>query len=385
MQRLIIGLRCGVFSDPSRWCPRALARQDASSQIASTPALSRSAVGFFHLLFPNMSWTIQPYYCTAFQPVRMLGIGWAGQVLALKQPATSSSHPISSSQPRVAERLVLCASQNQPRRRLIRHPNRAFACVATKCIDTTKMDESSTKEVVTDTSEHVWSPFVFENSTHRDGAIYKNTLLSKEWFGFDFTDRNEITLEPYLDDPVFLQQGSLIEMTGPKRAIEMVSSILVEFDMRIKNGEQEEDDLQLIDGAMACNNVIPWKPIKHRITGKCGIVDMSFASIEHAVEATIEIAILEVQKCFSLSLSSYIYVMEDYEEIPLFHGTIDRSHGLTRFVVAVMLDTDMLLKFKVGNDVVRYRTFKAKQHGCASRRIKLDFASFVMKVTWSTI
>nr|CAB3497997.1 unnamed protein product [Digitaria exilis] len=99
--------------------------------------------------------------------------------------------------------------------------------------------------------------------------------------------------------------------------------------MRIKNGEQEEDDLQLIDGAIACHDVIPWKPIKDRITGKCGIVDM--------------------------------------------------------FVVAVMLDTDMLLKFKVGNDVVRYRTFKAKQHGCASRRIKLDFASFVMKVTWSTI
>jgi hypothetical protein len=58
--------------------------------------------------------------------------------------------------------------------------------------------------------------------------------------------------------------------------------------------------------------------------------------------------------------------MEGYEEIPLFHGTIDQSHGLKRFVVAVMLDTGMLLKFKVGNDVIRYRTFKAKQHGCAS-------------------
>lgn len=174
-------------------------------------------------------------------------------------------------------------------------------------------------------------------------------------------------------------------MTGPKRAIEMGCFLLVEFDMRIKNGEQEEGDLQLIDGAMACNNLEPCNPIKHRITGKCGIVDMSLASIEQAVEATIEIVVLEVQKCFSLSLSSYIYVMDDYQEIPLFHGTIDQSHGLTRFVVAVMLETDMLLKFKLGDDVIRYRTFKAKQHGCASRRIKLEFASFVMKVTWSTI
>nr|CAB3497998.1 unnamed protein product [Digitaria exilis] len=62
----------------------------------------------------------------------------------------------------------------------------------------------------------------------------------------DFNERNG-----------YLKGGSLIEMTGPKRAIEMVSSILVEFDMRIKNGEQEEDDLQLIDGAIACHN---WRP-----------------------------------------------------------------------------------------------------------------------------
>lgn len=68
----------------------------------------------------------------------------------------------------------------------------AFACFTTKCIvDSTKMGENETKEVATDTSEHVWFPFVFENSTHRDGAIYENTLLRKEWFGFDFADRNE--------------------------------------------------------------------------------------------------------------------------------------------------------------------------------------------------
>ena len=44
-------------------------------------------------------------------------------------------------------------------------------------------------------------------------------------------------------------QGSLIEMTGPKRGITMTSPVLVEYDMRIKKGEQEEYDLQLIDGA----------------------------------------------------------------------------------------------------------------------------------------
>jgi hypothetical protein len=37
-------------------------------------------------------------------------------------------------------------------------------------------------------------------------------------------------------------------MSGPKRSILMLSVVLVEFDMRIENGEKEEDDLQLIDG-----------------------------------------------------------------------------------------------------------------------------------------
>jgi hypothetical protein len=41
----------------------------------------------------------------------------------------------------------------------------------------------------------------------------------------------------------------MIEMT-PKRDISMISSDLIELDMRIKKGEQEEDDLQLIDGAI---------------------------------------------------------------------------------------------------------------------------------------
>uniref|UniRef100_A0A0A9GUX6 Uncharacterized protein n=1 Tax=Arundo donax TaxID=35708 RepID=A0A0A9GUX6_ARUDO len=57
---------------------------------------------------------------------------------------------------------------------------------------------------------------------------------------------------------------------------------------------------------------------------------------------------------------------------------------LRRFVVAVRSCTVLLLKFRFGN-VDRYRTFKVKVHGCASRRIKLGLASISVKVTWSTI
>jgi hypothetical protein len=40
------------------------------------------------------------------------------------------------------------------------------------------------------------------------------------------------------DNPIGVQQGSLI--------------VLIEFDMRIKTGVHEEEDLLLIDGALSC-------------------------------------------------------------------------------------------------------------------------------------
>ncbi|XBI12360.1 hypothetical protein VPH35_139242 [Triticum aestivum] len=48
------------------------------------------------------------------------------------------------------------------------------------------------------------------------------------------------------DDPITVKQGSLIDMAGPKRGMNMLSTILVEFDMRIKVGKEERDDCQLI-------------------------------------------------------------------------------------------------------------------------------------------
>ncbi|KAJ1284144.1 hypothetical protein BS78_03G182100 [Paspalum vaginatum] len=90
------------------------------------------------------------------------------------------------------------------------------------------------------------------------------------------------------NDPVIVEQGDLIEMTGPKRGIEMLPPVLIEFDIRIKNdGGLEEDDPELIDGAVACTLRRPCKPVNHRIAGNCGTVDMTLAFVDYAVEATI--------------------------------------------------------------------------------------------------
>ncbi|EMS61630.1 hypothetical protein TRIUR3_03401 [Triticum urartu] len=183
--------------------------------------------------------------------------------------------------------------------------------------------------------------------------------------------------------------GSLIEMTGPKRGIAMNSPVLVEFDMRIKTGEKEEDDLTLIDGATDyCDLTIPSVSFTHRIHGNCGAVDITLARVYNAVEATIDVLVLKVQNGFNLSLSSFVFVGGSDQEIPLFRGTTAESCGLRRYVIAVKMDTWMQLKFKVGqngskNDhLERSCYFKANIHGCACQQIMLQHAALSVKVRW---
>lgn len=196
------------------------------------------------------------------------------------------------------------------------------------------------------------------------------------------------------DDPVVVRQGSPIAMTGPKRGIAADYMVLVEFDMRIKNrAREEEDDHQLIDGAISQYHRVAYKPVKCRIVGDCGgAVDMSFAAMDKAVEATIEVVVAsEVMSGLSLSLSCFVLdAADDYEEIQLFHGDVHQSGPLRRFVVAVSFYDPMLLEFKVGDGVERPDSRQVKFEasklvGCASRQIKLKLASISVKVTWSTI
>ncbi|KAK3159637.1 hypothetical protein QOZ80_1BG0049190 [Eleusine coracana subsp. coracana] len=300
-------------------------------------------------------------------------------------------------------------------------------------------------------ADDIFPEDIFEGSSHRDGSIYKKKW--KEWYGVDIADRNETVSEirklsrdldcypdqencichgpsemiqifslslakapissgsvqlygymaardgmdgklNYLfnrsrDDPVIMQQGSPIEMTGPKRGIMMLSDLLFEFDMRIKTGEKEENDKEVIDGVVHYSDrMVPFFPITVRIGGNSGgAVDMSLSLVESGVEAIIEVDISEAWNTFNLSLSSIVCVAEVRKEVQIFSGSASEM-GIKRSVVAVPWDTTMYLKFKMGQkgsdtDVVRYYSFGAKLHGCSNRLIKLDLACISVKVTWS--
>uniref|UniRef100_A0A0E0CV42 DUF6598 domain-containing protein n=1 Tax=Oryza meridionalis TaxID=40149 RepID=A0A0E0CV42_9ORYZ len=185
-------------------------------------------------------------------------------------------------------------------------------------------------------------------------------------------------------------EGSIIEMTGPKRGIgmgsnpaqrlgHMASRFEPQRDSRlekrprmrtppvavrchinerqqarhflviIKNGEKEEDDLQLIDGIIELDDTVVTMIrtlTTFRLSGDCGSVDMSMAIFENAVEATVEVAISELHYGFDLSISYVLSDLKESREFKLFGDTIGESCGLRRFVIAVNLDTLMHLKFK---------------------------------------
>ncbi|CAL4885981.1 unnamed protein product [Urochloa decumbens] len=326
-------------------------------------------------------------------------------------------------------------------------------CATNQRID--RAETRTVKEVIlSDPVDYVHPMYIIKNTTHRDGAIHKSNfgLLKShhiterdetrlepmelsgptddchpDWercivhysshmmqiFSLKLAqipiDRNPVELYGYIavrdcrdsllnyivncsrDDPITVQQGSLIEMTGPKRGISMRFSVLLEFDMRIRNGGKEEDDLQLIDGASEVSELTtPRRPYTERINGESGAVDITLAFLHKAVEATIEVVISEVHSCFSLSLSSLVFIRGLQKEIQLFHGTIGESCALRRFVIAVRIDTWMHLKFRIGQkgsrtDLEHYCSFEANNHGCADQQIMFDVACVSAKVTWSTV
>uniref|UniRef100_A0A0E0QNT2 DUF6598 domain-containing protein n=1 Tax=Oryza rufipogon TaxID=4529 RepID=A0A0E0QNT2_ORYRU len=175
--------------------------------------------------------------------------------------------------------------------------------------------------------------------------------------GVAFPDRSP----PY---PDLVANGSCIEMIDPKRGIS--------FDMRIKKGDREEDDLELIDGALEYSQITTpaMRPTTSRVSGNCGAVDITLAYLYQAVEATIEVSISKCLGGFNLSLSVR-------QEIQLFDGMVGEPCGLRRYVVVVASDTWMHLKFKVcekgsKNDVGHYCSFKANRHGFASQQIVVE-------------
>ncbi|KQJ96278.1 hypothetical protein BRADI_3g22090v3 [Brachypodium distachyon] len=197
-------------------------------------------------------------------------------------------------------------------------------------------------------------------------------------------------------DPFIVERGGFIHMSGPKRGITMDAMVLTEFDMKIRRGK-EGGDLQLIDGAIVFNNF----GCRHgrlntqRIHGDSGAVDISFALLHRAVEATVQVEISELRQGSGLSLCLTASHLSDYllDEIRLFDGVIAAGGcELKRSVVAVLYDSKFLVALKLsqagGSDhrvIHRLCVCQPALHGDTIFILKLGFTTIQLKVSWSSM
>uniref|UniRef100_A0A0E0J4R4 RING-type domain-containing protein n=1 Tax=Oryza nivara TaxID=4536 RepID=A0A0E0J4R4_ORYNI len=267
-------------------------------------------------------------------------------------------------------------------------------------------DSSEINHTVGVFGEHYlfWTQHICQLSSHRDGTIYNNQLYWKNNYDIDVTNREETryhvdSMLNYVfnrsrDDPIAVHQGSLIEMTGPKRGIALIPECLFEFDMRIKTGEKEEDDLQLIDGMIELDEMrMPETPYTTRINGDSSSVDLCLANVSNGVEATVEVVISELMvNGFDLSISCVVsssrYEYDESKEFQIFGGSIGEACGLRRFVGCLLgyCDAAEVEDQKGSNGVEHCCSFSCKLHGCASEDVKLEeVASISVKVTWSAL
>jgi hypothetical protein len=205
--------------------------------------------------------------------------------------------------------------------------------------------------------------------------------------------RNYVSNRTRHDPFVVVQDGDdqFIRMSGPKRGIEMQASVLIKFDMRIKMGENEEDDLQLIDGAVCFSDLGLTRDriYTRRIVGDCGAVDISLVLLHGAAEATIQVGISEV---LDGGLSFFIGACANRitKELWLFDGVITEPCDLNKFVIATLRGTKLIVTVKFGQNgdpdsTTQFVLFNVRLHGSDTMTFRLDYATIEVKVTWSTL
>ncbi|CAN6240889.1 unnamed protein product [Urochloa humidicola] len=200
------------------------------------------------------------------------------------------------------------------------------------------------------------------------------------------------------DDP-FVISDPFFYLPGPKRGVNMQGRVVFEYYVRIKSGEEEHQDLSLIDEvAIFSEKTCIDEPTTFRISGGGGggAVDITWARLTRAMEATVEVRIrelrapprhgdgngLELDLCVTGSLPR----IAAGEEIKLFRGVVDKPCALDRFVIAVSMASGLMLHFKAagGGGPSRHMgdfAFRVAAHGSVAQCSRFDLATVEVKAT----
>lgn len=188
-------------------------------------------------------------------------------------------------------------------------------------------------------------------------------------------------------------------LTGPKRGLLLLNDAYVEVDLKIKDDEgQEKKELS--------KGVLCVRGLASRVVNRCEVgsvslatrlstVEVGYAVVKDAVEATIEIEVLKgefygnITACTS-SISNCI-VLHDSKEAGIMTCDTKRIIQLLRRVVAVCLDEklEVAVVAHTGDGECKGRLgsfdFTPDICGASEGEITVGSTEMLVKVTWSVI
>ncbi|XP_052138038.1 uncharacterized protein LOC127756705 isoform X3 [Oryza glaberrima] len=192
-----------------------------------------------------------------------------------------------------------------------------------------------------------------------------------------------------------------LPLTSPARGICLTSHALFEFQLCIwtEDSPEAEDEPKgdtLIEGCTEFTNILRSTSFTQtvRLYGeKCGL-DLKFALLVNAVQATVDVEIIHSPPC-GLNLKLYAKTSGFSDVIRLFQGAAQSGHRISSVVAVVRCShLDLCIEgspagIGLGEKLPRVRwehRFGAGFHGIEDEVVKLgDFSTISVKVTWKAV
>ncbi|GJN36362.1 hypothetical protein PR202_gb25212 [Eleusine coracana subsp. coracana] len=188
-----------------------------------------------------------------------------------------------------------------------------------------------------------------------------------------------------------------LTLSGPKRGLELQSDIYVEIDLKIK-GDQGQDDKEFSKGFLQLDG-FQYRTMKDMVVesdsldSKLSTVEVTFAIVKRAVEATIAIEVLHGEFNGSITVKTTriteSLVLYDSKIAGVKNGVREGSIQLLRPVVAVCAEESLTLNVAGVSDSgeIKYSTVevKAAVNGRETTTITCGTCTLLVKIAWSII
>ena len=139
-------------------------------------------------------------------------------------------------------------------------------------------------------------------------------------------------------------------LVGPSRGLVVFDYLTFEFDLKMRFGDQQEDDLDFSQGTIEYNSIFSEPPfISDKLSSPLSTVELNYAPVRRALEATVEIQIVQDSSRFPASTQS-----EDVENhlFGKLYGKISASYTSSTKEIVLFDSAVSGTMFTVGDDGV---------------------------------